>query len=734
MPSPLSSPQGQRAAVIEMLRRAAGHHQRGELGQAEVLYREVLAREPANFDALHLYGVLLYQRGNPVEALKSIAQALKVNARAPAAYSNHGIVLGVLSRHEEALESHERAIALKPDYAEAHNNRGNALRALKRHAEALESYAQALALRPDYAEAHNNRGNALASLGRMDEALDAYQRALAARPGYADALVNRGKCLLALKRADEALQSLEEALRHQPRHPVALRHAGDLYGERNRLLEALAAYDKALAVAPAEAETHAARGFVLRQLNRHDEALACYDRALALKGDYVEAVIARGNVFYEQRRYVEALAAYEHACHMRPDFAQAHGNRGNTLRALGRHQKALASFERALALDPHSAETFNNRGNTYLELNRVADALADYERALSFKPDFAFAHVNRAAALHYLGRLEEARAGFERALTLAPQLPDAHWNKALLDLECGDFARGLPGYEWRWRRDSELKPRDFREPQWQGEDIAGKTILLHAEQGFGDTIQMARYLPMVLAKSARVVLEVPDSLRPLLGDYAADIGMIPRGADLPPFDVHCPLMSLPLAFGTRLETIPAQVPYLRVPADRHDRWRARLPRDGKLRVGLVWSGKPSHKNDHNRSIPLARLAPALGVAGLRFVSLQQEYRDSDLPALSALPIERLDEALLDFGETAAAVERLDLVISVDSAVAHLTGALGKPLWLLVSHIQDWRWLRDREDSPWYPSARLFRQPAIGDWDSVVARLRDELTRFAGAAS
>jgi tetratricopeptide (TPR) repeat protein len=333
--------------------------------------------------------------------------------------------------------------------------------------------------------------------------------------------------------------------------------------------------------------------------------------------------------------------------------------------------------------------------------------------------------------LHHLKRAEEALESFDRALALKPDLAEAHWNKALLLLELGDFARGLPEYEWRWRRESELKPRDFTQPAWRGEELGGRTILLHSEQGFGDSIQLLRYVPMVAAKGGRVVLEIPDSLMPLVGRRDGVVAMVKPGAPLPPFDLHCPLMSLPLAFGTTLATVPAQVPYLQVPVERAADWRDRLPGTGRPRVGLVWSGKPTHKNDHNRSIALHRLAPLLSLSGIDFVSLQREYREADMAALAASRnLRRLDAALADFADTAAVVEAVDLVITVDTAVAHLAGALGKPVWILVSSIQDWRWLLQREDSPWYPTARLFRQPEIGDWDSVIGRLARELAAFA----
>lgn len=650
--------------AVGILRRAVALHREGRLRDAEPLYRQVLSRQPDNFDALHLCGVLQHQLGQPAEALKLIARALRVNARSAPAYSNQGSVLAALGQACEALDSYERALALKPDYPEALNNRGNALRALRRHQEALDSFGRALAVRPDYAEAHHNRGDTLFDLGRFEEALRSYSAALACKPAHVAAAIGRAECL--------------------------------------------------------------------RRLGRPAEALAAFDAALAVKPDCLQALVGKGNIHYDVGAYAEAVAQYDLALAIRPDFAELHNNRGNALRHLGRFSDALASLERAIALKPGYPEAHANRSLVNLRLNRPAEALADCDRAISLKPDYSYAWVNRGNALQDLGRYDDAIASFDRAIALDPELADAHWNKALMHLTLGTFEAGWSGYEWRWRRQSGPERRDFAQPVWRGEPLEGKTILLHAEQGFGDTIQFVRYVPLVAARGGRVVVEVPDSLKPLVASMSgAVVAVVGRSESLPPFDVHCPLMSLPLAFGTTLATIPAAVPYLRAPPERLEIWRTRLPPQPGLRVGLVWSGKPTHRNDHNRSLAFERLAPVFAVEGVRFVSLQREYRAADLPALDACPaVQRLDEAFSEFADTAAAVEQLDLVISVDTAVAHLAGALGKRVWILLPAVPDWRWLLAREDSPWYPTARLFRQPQLGDWDSVIARLGEELSALA----
>ncbi|WP_198015324.1 tetratricopeptide repeat protein [Nitratidesulfovibrio termitidis] len=461
------------------------------------------------------------------------------------------------------------------------------------------------------------------------------------------------------------------------------------------------------------------------------EALTIYDRILALKHDHVDAHTNRSVALRQMGRYAESLASCDRAIALKPDYARAHCERGIVLTSLGRHDEALASYDRAIALKPDLVVAHGNRAGILYEMGRYAEAVAGCDRIIARRADDIHAHHNRANALLKLGRYDEALAGCNRVIALDPQHASAWLKKALMQLLLGNYAKGLVNYEWRWRCTGELGPRDFMAtlPQWHGEPIADKTILLHAEQGLGDSIQMLRYLPLVKARAARVLLEVPETVQPLLGPLTDGVPLLTRRSLLPSFDVHCPLMSLPLAFGTRPDTIPAPVPYLTVPAGRMATWRSRLPKSTRSRVGLVWSGSTWHLHDRERSIALDRLAPLLRLPGISFLSLQREYRDTDLPALARLPIERIDGALADLGDTAAAIGQCDLVISVDTAVAHLAGSLGRPLWLLLPYVPDWRWLLGRADSPWYPGARLFRQDKPDDWESVIADVANELPAF-----
>jgi len=358
--------------------------------------------------------------------------------------------------------------------------------------------------------------------------------------------------------------------------------------------------------------------------------------------------------------------------------------------------------------------------------------MADYDRALALRPDYAEAHTNRGVTLHVLKRFDEALQCYAHALAARPDFAEAHYNEGLSRLLTGDFDRGWAEHDW-WRGIAQFKrsDRNFTQPRWTGaQAIAGKTILLHAEQGFGDTIQFCRYAARVEALGARVILEVQETLRDLIRSLDGAVQVVAKGDTLPPFDMHCPFLSLPLAFGTRLATIPSQTPYLYASAQAVADWNARLPPRTRPRIGLAWSGRPEHNNDQNRSIDLASFLSPLQGIDATLVSLQREVRAADAIVLQ----ERRDvihfgEALKDFSDTAALAANMDLVIAVDTSVAHLAGALAKPVWMLLPFVPDWRWLLDRDDSPWYPTARLFRQDDSRQWNGAFGRLGAALAAF-----
>jgi tetratricopeptide (TPR) repeat protein len=684
------------ASLGEVLQRAYSAQLGGRLAEAERLYKLVLRTLPAQFDALHLLGVLEAGRGNNAAALRLIDRALKANPRSPEALNNRSNVLQALRRYDEALASCDLALAARPGFAQALNNRGNILHDLRRYEEAVASYEKALKVRPDYAKAHANRANALRDLRRYDEALASCDQALALDPELAEALNTRANLLHDLKRYEEAI----------------------------------ACFDRALAVKPDYAVALANRGNLLRDIGRYDEALACCERAVALRPDSVEVLNAYGTVLCQLERHAEALAAHDAALRIDPEDADALSGRGNALRGAKRYEEALASSDRALAIRPDLAEVLSIRGTILRDLDRNEDALASYDQALAIHPDLAEVLSNRGLALQELGRFEEALASHARAVAAKPELPQANFNEGLCRLLVGDLKRGWEQYEWRWKVPPLRPLRHAAKPLWQGEpDIAGKTILLHAEQGLGDAIHFCRYATLVHERGATVFLELQAPLKSLLASVRGVARVIGRDDPTPDFDIHAPLLGVPRFFGTSWEQIPAAVPYLSAEPAAIARWREKLNAGPELKVGVAWSGNPKQGGDRKRSIPIERLLPMLSVPGIRWYGLQVGERAADLARLPPGMVSDLSPELSDFAETAAVMANLDLVIGVDTSVAHFAGALGRPGWIMLAFVPAWQWLLDREDSPWYPTLRLFRQPRPGDWESVVARVTAELERL-----
>lgn len=597
-------------------------------------------------------------------------------------------------RLAEAEDTYNRILATQPDHFDSVHLLGILFHQRGEHAQALRYIDLALKINPNNIPALNNRGIALRGLKRFEDALASYDRALALWPDYAEALLGRGNALKELKRFEAALAS----------------------------------YDRTLRLRPDWIDVHVNRGNVLHALERFEEALASYDHALALRPDLAEAHTNRGSAMHELKRFAEALASHDCALALRPDYTEARYNRGNALHALKRFEEALADFEHALMLRPDYVEALDNRGVVLHDLRRFEEALAGYDRALAVQPDYAKAFVDRGGTLRELKHFEAALACYDRALALRPDYVEAHANEGMCRMLIGDFDRGWPKLEWGWiaARQRNVK-RSFSQPQLFGSnELKGKTVLLHAEQGFGDMIQFCRYVPLVAEQGARVIFEVYEPLRELMGTLPGVAQFVTTGEPLPDFDMHCPLLSLPLALGAGSATILSQTPYLRAAPQAVMDWNDRLGPRHRPRIGLAWSGRPSHDNDHNRSIRLSSFLPLLAAFDATYVSLLQDVREDDAPALQGSDVLHFGKELKTFADTAALIASLDLVISVDTSVAHLTGALGKPVWILLPFMPDWRWMLDRDDSPWYPTARLFRQDETRGWASVMARVHAAL--------
>ncbi len=466
--------------------------------------------------------------------------------------------------------------------------------------------------------------------------------------------------------------------------------------------------------------------FRLHTAGRIAEAEAAYRAVLASQHDQIVALDLLARLCRERGDLVAALQLYTAMMKADRGSPEAASNHGVVLTDLGRPGEALASLDRALILNPDFAPGHYNRGNALFALDRHEEALASFDRTLALEPGHVDAYYNRGNALRELRRHDEALASYRRALTLAPDRADIHVNAALTLLRIGRLGEGFAEYEWRHR----AAPLPVAAPAWRGDEpVAGKIVFLHAEQGFGDTLQFIRYAPLLAARGAKVFAAVPAALKPLIAAMPG-VTALTSGDVHPNFDFHCSIMSLPLVFGTELATVPAAVPYLAATPDRLRHWAGRLPSTTNLRVGLAWAGRAGCAADRQRSIALHLLAPLLAAPGVTFVALQRDLPADDVAALAAEPnLVNLGPELRDFADTAAVVALLDLVIAVDTALAHLAGALAKPVWVMLPHSPDFRWLLHRDDSPWYPTARLFRQPAAGDWTSVIAGVANELERL-----
>jgi Flp pilus assembly protein TadD len=507
-------------------------------------------------------------------------------------------------------------------------------------------------------------------------------------------------------------------------------------------------------------EIHFLLGCARKRLGQHDAAMASFEAAVTAKGDFSEAMeealrtlhdagLHAQAVPWAQRlaaakpsgfaqvllahelsscgRDAEAAQILSSLCIQEPENADAAGAYGAVLFRQRRFAEALAMAQRVLTLAPPTAATLADAGAALHKLGRPDEALVQLDRALALEPEHRHARANRVTVLLDLLRVREAMDAARDGLRLDPDDGDLHWGLAIGHLLLGEFADGWAEHEWRTRSGAYRGNLPiFEQPRWRGESLSGRTIYLYGEQGFGDCVQFVRFVRDVARLASHVFLRVPALLEPLMGALAGNCRLLPQGAALPPFDFHCPLMSLPLGLAADMENIPADVPYLQADEARAESWRQRLGPAPGIQVGIVWSGNPSHSNDMNRSIPLATFRQ-LARPGCRFVSLQPKVQPADQTLLAEWPgLLDAGPQLRDFGETAALIAALDLVISVDTSVAHLAGALGKPVWLLLPHAPDWRWMLERDTSPWYPTARLYRQPAAGDWDSVLARVGTDL--------
>ena len=633
-----------------------------------------------------------YQSGNARQAEALCRQVLQSEPGHDGAHHMLGVLALRAGHPEAAITLIRRAIALNPMNADCHFNLGIALMSQGRPAEAIACYRQALRINAYHDESYNNLGNALRDQGQLAEAIVCYRHAIRINPRSATAHYNLGNALKDQGEAVEAAGCYRQTLECDPRHADAYNNLGILLLDQGKLAE----------------------------------AVECYRQALRLNPQHADAHNNLGSALMEQGQVAEATHHYRQALRANPLLAAAHVNLGNALMKQGQPDEAAACYRQALRINPNQVDVCHNLGHALGDLGELAEAIEFYRQALKLEPDHADARHNLSVALMPLGQFQEAREQNQQALRINPAYTAALWQRALLRLQEGDFVGGWRDYEQRWAQPNKASPI-FPQPLWSGGSLEGKTILVYAEQGLGDTIQFARYLPLVKERGGTVLFESQPALAHLCATVSGADQVVAVGDVLPSFDVRVPLLSLPGLFGTTLTTIPATVPYLRANPDLVERWRRELEPLSGFKVGIAWRGNPKNGGDRYRSIPLKSFEALARVKEVRLVRLQVGPGEEQVGA-APYPVtdlgKRFDPSLLD--DLAAVLVNLDLVVAMETAVAHLAGALGVPVWTLLALSPDWRWLLDRADSPWYPTMRLFRQSHFADWDDVLQRVAAEL--------
>ena len=501
--------------------------------------------------------------------------------------------------------------------------------------------------------------------------------------------------------------------------------------QQGRVADAETICNAILAAEPDQFDALHLLGLLRHAQKRNAEALQLVGAVLKRAPRSAEVLSNYGLILAGLSRHEESLAYFDEALHHSAGYLNALRNRAASLKALARDEEAVVAFEAILATKGDDIDALNECGGLLMRLGRPAEAIAYYDKALAAAPRLAELHVNKGSTLASLNRFDEALQSFAAAMAIAPECAEAHYKASLIRLRFGDFKSGWRGYEWRWRTERAPRVRRVDAPLWCGEQpLKGRTILLQGEQGFGDTIQFVRYAPLVAALGATVLLDVPPPLKALVATVPGVARVFGQSETIPGVDFYCPMLSLPPAFCTELSTVPSNIPYIRPHEERSAKWRTRLPQNGRLRIGLCWAGSNDHLNNRNRSIAIERFDRLLSLPNLDFISVQKEVDSAQAAFLQRFRVVQLGQDFQDFADTAAVLAELDLLISVDTSVAHLAGAMGKAVALLLPFPAEWRWLIDRSDSPWYPTMRLFRQTATGGWDGPLAQLHEELSAVA----
>ncbi|HEY8096475.1 MAG TPA: tetratricopeptide repeat protein [Methylobacter sp.] len=760
---------------------------------AAACFRTVLALQPDHFLALNNLGLILFEQGDIEQALEQFQAIVNIAPELADAQNNLGNAWRRLGDLENAIACFKKAISLEPGSIKARFNLGNALQENSQLDAAVEQYEAALRIDPQNADLIVQLGIALQKLARLDAARAQYELALRFRPNAADVLINLGGVLQKQGKFDEAITCYQKVPASDPRKADAIYNVGTVLDVQSKIDDradgqirqqqvdaAIMSYRAALELQPNHMHALSNLGVILQREGKFEEAMTCYlrvlsieenslvarfnlgklhhernelelaaeqyRRALAVEPNNVDSNTQLGLVFQAQERFDLAISHFQIASEIAPDRADLQLNLGHAFQKNRHFESARKHYLKALELDPDYVPAHFNLGTLIEEQAKgvagaerrqmLNEALRQYQICLDIDPRHVDSHVNKGAVLMALMRNADALVSCRQALMIDPKNPIARLNVGLLSLLTGDFETGWHGYAFRHIQRQGADPYlVFNKPLWLNDaDISGKTILLCCEQGLGDTIHFLRYVELVAALGpANVILEIQGPLKPLMAQFHEPIKVFVEGEVLPPFDFYCPLPTLPLAFKTTLDNIPSRVPYVAALEDRRVTWFEKMSSTSKPKIGVVWSGNAAFGNDFNRSMTLQALAELFEMTQFHFFSLQKDIQESDAVLLRHFDnVTDLSPLLRDFADTASVIDSLELVISVDTAVAHLAGALGKRVWIMLPFAPDFRWMTERSDSPWYPSARLFRQKEIGDWGGLLQDIRHQLALEYGA--
>ena len=775
-------------AADQLVKQGLKCYEKGDFPNAGRYYKQAIHLDPGNAAAFLHLGVLANEANQPELAVSMLEQAISLSPTLGPAYQNLGVALNKLGRKEEAAKHFERATSIYTNTADQSSNAlgkkekqppkdpgtahppndqmqkviqlyqsgnmagteqrcremlkkypdsfmllnvlGAAIQAQGRIEDAIAVFDRMLGSNPDFAEGYYNRGVAFSEAGKTEEAVQDYAKAVAFNPDFYNAHLNLGLALGALGRYDQAIQSFNHAIALEPDNAHGYNNRAFSLMNAGKLDAALRDCEKAIAIAPNLPEIHNIRGLIYDKLGKHQRAVKSFKQALKLKPGAVQFQVNLAKSLNELEKYEQALTHCNQAIESNPNIPDAYYNRGIALQGLIRLEQAVESYDRAIERSPKASDAFCNRGICFHRLDQVEKGFDDFNTAIKLKPDNVRAFSNRGLSHRLLGQFDLAEQDFEKALSIDPDHGSTLFNRALLYLLTGDFEKGWKEYEWRWTKSAK---RIFRYGKvWEGEPLSGKRIFIYGEQGIGDFIQFVRYLPQLQKMGARVILECGRALGRLMIQFKGYDRLEIKIDNKEPqiknsFDYHLPIMSLPRMFHSTLDTIPAKVPYLFADKDLERIWHSKIEKKAELDVGVVWAGNPSHKGDRRRSVHVSRFSKLKKINGVHLYSLQKEahdlWTDQDPDNIFT---RNFGPQLSDFADTAAIISNLDLIISVDTSVAHLAGALGKETWILLPFSPDWRWLTQREDSPWYPTGRLFRQPAPGEWDGVFESVKTAL--------